>query len=375
MKTYNIGIIGYGGFGRFLHHWWSKLDGVDVVAVADHGHNTRETAICRVYDDWRDLVDDPGIDIIAIVTPPALHVEMACAAMNAGKHVLLEKPVALSPENARYLLETQRQTGRVITVDHMIRYNPIIGSLMAVRESGVLGKLRHAVVNNYAQDEALPPHHWFWDEALSGGILVEHGVHFFDIISALSGQRYTEVYGSSDRRNERQRDRMAALVKYDGGLIASYYHGFSGPGPFEQTTIHLAYDLARIEIEGWMPLKGKVRALANADVKAWLQTLPGWELTGAEPLDADESRPEGWGASETAAPDRKTVYGSGIPYEADQMISGTFAIPRTKGEVYGSCVQSVLQDIIHKIGNPAHRLTITLEDGIEAVRIATLASR
>ena len=57
------------------------------------------------------------------------------------------------------------------------------------------------------------------------------------------------------------------------------------------------------------------------------------------------------------------------------MISGTFAIPRTKGEVYGSCVQSVLQDIIRKIENPAHRLTITLEDGIEAVRIATLASR
>ena len=212
MKIYKVGIIGYGGFGKFLDYWWTKLENVEVVAVADHGAHLQEVINRSTYKDWRDLIADPEIDIVSIVTPPSLHAEMACAAMKAGKHVLLEKPVAIAAESARTILKTQRETGRVITVNHMIRYNPIIQNLMELGRAGALGKLRHVVVNNYAQDEALPVEHWFWNEQLSGGILVEHGVHFFDIVNALGGQQYSKVYGCSHSRNENQRDRVAAMV-------------------------------------------------------------------------------------------------------------------------------------------------------------------
>ncbi len=378
MKKYKIGIIGYGGFGKFLHHWWSSLDNVEVVAVADHGHHSKETQICTVYSDWRDLLKDPSIDIVSIVTPPALHAEMACAAMRAGKHVLLEKPVALTEESAQEILEVQKETGMAITVDHMIRYNPIITQFMQFGQSGLLGKLRHVVVNNYAQDAALPRDHWFWDETLSGGILVEHGVHFFDIVHALSGQSYQEVYGSSDSRNAQQRDRVAAMVRYNDGLIASYYHAFSGPGIFEQTTIQLVYDLARVEIQGWMPLKGTVKALVNEEIREKLETLPGWEIQEAQSLNApgDDSRPEGWGTAEQkAAGGSEPVYCGGMAYEVNEMLSGTFEIPQTKGQVYGKCVQSILLDLIKKIDNKEHKLAITVEDAVEALKIAVLASK
>lgn len=362
MKKYKIGIIGYGGFGSFLHHWWDKMENAEVAAIAYLEHRPEEGTGCRIYSDWKDLIADPGIDIVSIVTPPGLHAEMACAAMRAGKHVLLEKPAAVSSGGARLLLEAQRETGMAITVDHMIRYNPIMRSLIQIGRSGVLGKLRHATVTNYAQDESLPPGHWFWDEALSGGIQVEHGVHFFDIINALGAQRHVAVSGMWDRRNESQRDRMAAQVLYDGGLIASYYHAFSGPGFFEKTAISLAYDRARVEIEGWMPLKGKLEALADSDSELGLESLPGWKIARS---DAIGSR---------AGEDPKNVIFGGESFAAGRLVEGTFQIAQTKDEVYGGCVQSILSDLIQKIEDSGHRMAVTLEDGLEALEIALLAS-
>jgi predicted dehydrogenase len=378
MKTYKIGIIGYGGFGVFLHYWWAKLENTEVVAIADSGRHFQNVEGCKTYHDWKDLLNDAEIDIVSIVTPPGLHAEMACAAMKAGKHVLLEKPVAISEEGAQQILDTQKETGMVITVDHMIRYNPIIQTFMRLGQSGALGKLRHVVVNNYAQDAALPANHWFWKEELSGGILVEHGVHFFDIVNALGSQQYSEVYGCSDSRNESQRDRVAAMVLYNEGLIAHYYHAFSGPGLFEQTTIHLAYDLARVEIEGWMPMKGTVKALVNNQTREQLASVPGWETIQADALDAlrDVSRPEGWGGPDSSsANDDELVYCGGIAYEVDEMVSGTFEIHQTKGQVYGKCVQLILSDLIQKIENKDHKLTISIEDAFKALKIAILASQ
>lgn len=377
MKKYKVGLIGYGGFGKFLHHWWGKLDQIEVVAVADSSGKLDKDSKCKLYDNWEDLIKDPEIDVVSIVTPPALHAEMACAAMQAGKHVLLEKPVALTIEDAERILQVQAETGRVITVDHMIRYNPIINEIMHLGKTGVLGKLRHAAVHNYAQDESLPPEHWFWNEEVSGGIMVEHGVHFFDIVSALSGQKYSEVYGSFDKRNEKQRDRMSAMVHYNEGLIAEYYHAFSGPGLFEQTTLHLAYDLARFEIDGWMPMKGSVKALVNAKSREALGNLPEWNEIAADAIGCgkDDSRPEGWGAGgEEESSESGFVKAGGLSYPADHLIKGTFEIPYTKGEVYGKCVQDIILDIISKIEDKNHSLKITIEDGVEALKIALLSS-
>ena len=378
MKKYKVGIIGYGGFGKFLHHWFAQLEHVDVAAVSDSGNHFKGDEHCKSYRDWKELLKNPEIEIVCIVTPPGLHADMACAAMKAGKHVLLEKPVSITEESARQILDVQQETGMIITVDHMIRYNPIIQNLMELGNSGALGKLRHAVVNNYAQDASLPPNHWFWDEEMSGGIFIEHGVHFFDIVNALGKQQYSEVYGCSHHRNESQRDRVAAMVLYDEGLIASYYHAFSGPGLFEQTTINLAYDLGRVVIEGWMPMKGTIKALVNQQTKAQLNSIPGWEVIDTEKLNdsKDVSRPEGWGDADSSNVDDSTViYCGGIGYQADELVSGSFEIHQTKGEVYGKCVQSILSDMIKKIENKDHHLQITIEDALEALKIAILASK
>ena len=374
MKTYKIGIIGYGGFGRFLRHWWDKLENVQVVAVSDTNPVDNIKEGIMHYGAWEDLLDDPAIDIVSIATPPDLHVEIACAAMRKSKHVILEKPIALTREGAREIIRVQKETGMVITVDHMLRYNPIVKALIALSRDELFGKLRHAEVSNYAQDEGLPSQHWFWDKEISGGIFVEHGVHFFDIVNALTNQSVTKVYGCSHYRNKRLEDQVAATVLYDEGLMASHYHSFSGPGFFEQTTIRLAYDLARIEIEGWMPMKGKIKALCTIATRDKLNTIPGLQIEKTVPVSEinDVSRPEGWGVSETVHAGN-IVRSAGLDYNVQDMIEASFELTHTKSEIYGTCLQDILCDIITKIEDKSHELQITLDDAFKALKTAVAA--
>jgi len=374
MKKYNIGIIGYGGFGRFLHQWWDKLENVQVVAISDGSFDNQESGGLKHYKKWQDLLKDDQVDIVSIATPPAFHVEIACAAMRHNKHVLLEKPIALTNEGAQEILATQQETGMVITIDHMLRYNPIVKALIQLSKEETFGNLRHVVVTNYAQDEQLPANHWFWDKAISGGIFIEHGVHFFDIVNALTTQQVTKVYGCAYNRNERQQDQVAATVLYNEGLIASHYHSFSGPGFFEQTTIRLMYDLAKIEIEGWMPMKGNIEALIMEENKTRIDSIPGLRIEEVKPINnfPDAVQPESVRDSEGKD---SVIHSGGISYNANAMISGTFELTGTKPEVYGDCLQAIIMDIIAKIEDPSHKLSITPENAFNALKIAVLAEQ
>jgi predicted dehydrogenase len=373
MKTYNIGIIGYGGFGKFLHHWWNQMEKVNVVAYSGGSAKDIETQTITHYDSWKELLKDDTIDIVSIATPPSLHVEMACEAMRNNKHVLLEKPVAINLDGAEEILRTQQETGKVITVNHMLRYDPIVDSLIQLSKDETFGKLRHAVVSNYAQDESLSAEHWFWDKAVSGGILIEHAVHFFDIINGLTNQKIVKVTGATHNRNEQQEDQVSATVSYSDGLIASHYHMFSGPGFFEQTTIRLTYDLARIEVEGWVPMTGRFQALLDKPRLDQLSVLSGLKIEKSTPITElnDFSRPEGWG--DLSENPEKILRCGGLEYKVDKMVSGTFGISKSKSDVYGACVQNILADVIEKIENPDHKLKITVEDAYESLKIAVAA--
>lgn len=373
MKVYKIGIIGYGGFGQFLHHWWDRLDRVKVIAVATGPHDHNDYPGIIKYGDWHELIADPQLDIVSIATPPAFHVEMAAEAMRAGKHVLVEKPVALSASGVEELLDVQRETGKVILVDHMLRYNPIVGALIHFGKQQAFGKLRHVSVTNYAQDSSLPADHWFWDREQSGGIFVEHGVHFFDIVNSLTDQKVAKIHGVAHRRNDRQQDQVSAMVLYDGGLVANHYHSFSGPGFFEETTIRLMYDLAKVEVSGWIPLRGKISALVDDTSLKSLDTFPGLQVKADTAIGnlIDLSRPEGWGDARARAIGEIEV--SGLKYSIERMVSAEFSISDDKSAVYGSCIQAIMLDLIAKIEDPSHRTKVSIIDAYEALKHAVSA--
>ncbi len=354
---YGIGIIGYGGFGPFLHKAWCNLDGATVTAVADFDPSRNPSGTVRFHPTWQELVSDPEVSIVSISTPPSTHAEIACAAMEGGKHVLVEKPLALSVEEARRIIETRDRTGMVAGVNFMLRFNPIVEVLADWGRSGVFGRLRRAAVENYAQDDALPPDHWFWNNEVSGGILVEHAGHFIDLVAAVTCARPREVHGMRQLRNGAQEDQVLAAIVYEDDLVATHYHEFSRPKILERTSIRLGFDLAQIDIEGWIPLSGEFSALVDEARLNELKKLPGFHETGRVRLEQSRIR------------------SAGRDYQAESMVTGEFAVAMEKLDLYADCLRRIMEDLIETIEQPGHRLRVGLEQGIESLDLALRATK
>lgn len=368
-----IGIVGYGGFGQFLHQAWETLSSASVEAVADTDP-TRSPETARFHTSWQALITDEALDIISIATPPSTHAAIACAAMEAGKHVLIEKPLATTLSDARRILDAQQRSGRVATVNFMLRYNPVVEHLHRWSHDHTLGRLRRVLVENYAQDEALPPDHWFWDPTISGGILVEHAVHFIDLINGCTDAPPEQITGFSVRRQPGQEDRMGFTAIYGDGMTCSQYHAFSRPGFFERTTMHFIYDLAEIAVEGWIPLRGTVRALVDDDALNALSALPGFEMQRREAVQSlqDASRPEGWGARTSSTAEHVTS--GGEPYDVRYLVEGRFALPVSKAEAYADALRALMADLVQAARHQAPHPRVTLRDGLRSLRIALEAT-
>lgn len=378
MKVFNIGIIGFGGFGKFLFNAWNQLDNIKVTAIADiNPEAVSGIENIKYFSDWKDLIRLENIDLVAIVTEPHTHKEMANACMRAGKHVLIEKPLAISSKDAEEIIHTRDQTGVVAAIDFIMRFNPLIQTIQALTQEGVFGKLRRVAVENYAQDEQLLPDHWFWQKDRSGGILIEHAVHFIDLVHFISPSKFKTVNGLKQNRNTFQEDQIMANVLYESGLMATHYHSFARPGFFETTDIKLSFDIADIQLHGWIPLTAEIKILVNSTSKKMLLSNPLFECINTEPIEnlKDESRPKGWGITgQENSKDKHFVKSGGVLYEADEMITGKFSIGLTKQEVYADCVRLSLLDILQKVSDPSQTLIAGLESGLDSLKIAELAT-
>jgi predicted dehydrogenase len=377
MRTkYKIGIIGYGGFGQFLHHAWQSHGQVDVIAVADIQKPVIMLDKIKFYTDYDTIIKNPELDIISVATPPDTHSQIAFAALKAGKHVLVEKPMALNIADAQEYKNRSRKANKIVMVDYMLRFNPIIMAIQALGNKGLFGGLRRAAVENYAQDESLNPGHWFWDHSISGGILVEHGVHFFDLINSFTNSQPAIVTGYAHGRSDIQQDQVVALVQYQSGLITTHYHQFSRPGYFEDTSIRLVYDLAQIDIHGWIPLSGKIKMLIKSTNIKELSKIPNLSVTASIPISEaqDNSRPEGWGGNTIKAENGK-VNSSGRIYEADTMLEGEFSINQNKEQIYSASLRDLMTDFIRAVEDSNYIPKITLEDGISSLATALKASK
>ncbi|MFH1852317.1 MAG: Gfo/Idh/MocA family oxidoreductase [Candidatus Neomarinimicrobiota bacterium] len=377
MKKYKLAIIGYGGFGQFLHHCWSINPAVQLVAVADLKPPQPVDPQIHYYSDWRELLTDPAIDIVAIATPPASHVEIALEAIRQHKSVILEKPIAITIDSARALKTACQRSSSIVVADFMLRFNPLVRLLKSWTDSMAFGRLRRVIIENYAQDESLPVEHWFWDKQQSGGILIEHGVHFIDLVNYISGARPSEISGVRIKRNQRQEDQVLATIGYENGTIATHYHDFSRPGFFESTSQKFIFDLAEVELTGWIPLAGSVKALVNGTTVELVRNLPGFGSDGIVPIWdlKDDSRPAGWGQPANDRPaGPETVTSGGQNYAVTDQISGNFHLRQTKQEAYSQALNAVLADVIESIGNPRHRPFITIDEALLSLEIAAAAS-
>ncbi len=351
-----IGIVGYGGFGEFIRQAWNAMEEVRVVAVCDSDPH-RAPVDTKFYQQIAPLLADPEVEIVSIATPPNSHKDLAVMALEAGKHVLVEKPLALSESDARAVKDAAERNHLIASVDFMLRYNPVVEMLNEIVHKEVLGKLRRVDLRNYAMLDQTPEGHWFWDPCISGRILLEHGVHFFDLARSFTGANAAEVTAVSAERKPGIEDRMFATVRYDNNVIGTFWHSFSRPRALERTSMHLAFDLGEADMLGWIPLELRVWGWTNGrgvEVLRGLRPEMEIQMSEMEPIKVQSSE---------------------FFYDVECDFCARVELDRPKMDVYSENLRSIMADLVRAIDDRTHTPRVTLDDGIEAVRTAEMATR
>ena len=156
---------------------------------------------------------------------------------------------------------------------------------------------------------------------------------------------------------------MCALVCYDNGLTVTHHHAFTRPAFFERTTIRLWYNLAEVELEGWLPISGKINALTNPTTESTVLALPHF------------SRIERLAIAEGDIRRAQHIAVRGTPHSVSHQVEGSFDLRHSKREVYANAVRAVLNDVLQAIANPAHKLRVPLESGVEALKLTVEATK
>ncbi len=146
-----VGLVGYGYWGPNLARNFHQLPDASLAAVADVDEKRLAEAArlyhARTHADYRALLADAAIDAVAIASPARLHYEMVCAALEAEKHVLVEKPLAMSSSEARQLIALAERQGRVLMVGHTFEHNPAVWKIRELVEGRAIGQLYYIYAN------------------------------------------------------------------------------------------------------------------------------------------------------------------------------------------------------------------------------------
>lgn len=230
-----VGLIGCGLTMRMKHMVvLPSVAGIEVVAACDVDERALQTAadefhIARRYADAHALFADDGVDAVAICTPPDSHAELTLAALDAGKHVLVEKPLTLDVDECDRLIERARCSDRRVLVGHHMRHHRQILHARRQLKAGALGEVElvRAVWSHPLRlVRDLPS--WRGERATGGGSLIEEGVHLFDLWACLGGAGVEEVYAAS--RSPRWPDETVTLSARlaNGVLISAMLSEVSG---------------------------------------------------------------------------------------------------------------------------------------------------
>ena len=199
MDKLRVGIIGCGGIFRNLHspYYQEPTRRADIVAIADINKTSANEQAdkfgAKAYTDYRELLDRDDIDAVDVCVHPRPHLEITCAAADAGKHILMEKPMCCNVKEGRQMVEVTDKADVILMVAYMMRFDPGYMKLKSLLEDGTLGTLQMAYSNQVGWFSP-EKHPWLFVKEESGGMLVEQAIHNLDIWLWLFGPA-SSVYG------------------------------------------------------------------------------------------------------------------------------------------------------------------------------------
>ena len=213
MPPLRVGLIGCGQMGGLVHlNILRRLPQVEVVALAESDGQRRKAASRKVpraavFADYHELLDRSEVDAAVICLPNALHAEAAIAALRRGKHLYLEKPLAINLDDGRKLLAEWRPSGRVAMIGFNYRFSPLHQQVRRHIQAGRLGEVI-AVRSVFTTPPRRTPE-WKQHRASGGGALLDLASHHVDLVRFWFNQQVVEVRGSV--RSERAEADTATL--------------------------------------------------------------------------------------------------------------------------------------------------------------------
>jgi len=224
MEKCRVGIIGCGGIAIGKHMpALARQKRAVMVAFCDVAQERATEAAknfgeegARVYTDYRALLEDTSIDVVHICTPNHSHAEIAIAAMEAGKHVMCEKPMAKTAGEARMMVETAKRTGKKLAIGYQNRYTPEVWTMKRAADAGEFGEIYYAKAHAVRR-RAVPTWGVFLNEyEQGGGPLIDIGTHALDMtLWVMNNYKPAMVCGSVFRKLGNQTETGNAWGDWD----------------------------------------------------------------------------------------------------------------------------------------------------------------
>lgn len=208
-------VLGVGAIGKHHARIYSHLDNVQLVAVADIDE-ARRAAIARsykvhAYASYQELLDKEHVDVISVALPTACHCEATLCALEHGIHVLVEKPIAATVEEADKMIRCAQVRGMTLMVGHVERFNPALLALKARLEAGELGQVFQI------HGRRLSPFPAYIRDV---GVAMDLATHELDIMRYLVGAEVEKVYAETERNvHQKYEDMLSGILRFENGVV------------------------------------------------------------------------------------------------------------------------------------------------------------
>jgi predicted dehydrogenase len=238
MKKLKAAIIGTGFMGKVHAENLRRVPRVEVAAIAGSSAERAKkfgdsVGVERTTGDYRELLQDSTIDAVHVLTPNALHYPICRAALEAGKHVLCEKPFTLTVAEGQELVELAASKTLANCIQHNLRYYPVVQQIRRMIEGGELGEIL-IVQGTYSQDWLLYETDWNWrlDSADNGALraMGDIGSHWMDMIQHLTGLRITSLCADLATFHETRRRPHGPVETFAGKSVQ--------PGEYDRVPMH-----------------------------------------------------------------------------------------------------------------------------------------
>lgn len=220
-----VGVIGVGGIAKTHYPGWKASPYAELFAFADINKEVlmklgEQEGIERLYQDPQELINDPEIDIIDVCTPNRYHAPLTIAALEAGKHVICEKPLAPTPGEIRQMIAARDKSGKLLMTAQHFRFTGTAKALTAEIERGILGEVYHARAWMLRRSGAPTSPGFVMKQHSGGGPCIDIGVHILDLTLWMMGN--PKPISVSGITHDRIRKQPGAFSNW-GGIIPDYW--------------------------------------------------------------------------------------------------------------------------------------------------------